>query len=192
MYTQEHIDKIGNTIVYLTSHIDKVSKTKLLKLIYILDEISIKTNGLPFLNLEYKVWKFGPVANDIFVELSSSPSLLKGFIQTEILNGHSYIKPAKNFEDDEFTLMEMDLLDYVVKNFGDVDADKLISLTHRKKSPWYNAAVKNNVLELLEAEKISTTEIVINMGELVEYDERKKNIYLDFLEICNHKISSIN
>ncbi len=186
MYTEEHIDKIGNTIVYLTSRIPKTSKTKLLKLLYILDEISIKTSGLPFLNLEYKVWKFGPVANDIFVELSTSPSMLKGYIEREIDGQHTYIKPKKEFCDDEFSQREIELMQTVVDKFANVDADALIALTHRKNSPWYNAAVKNSVLEALEAEKISTTEIVINMAELIEYDERKKNLYHEFVEFSSH------
>lgn len=188
MYTEEHIDKIGNTIVFLTTRISKVSKTKLLKLLYILDEISIKASGLPFLNLQYKVWKFGPVANDIFVELSTSPSMLKDFIKIENIKGHAYIKSTKEFNDDEFTPREIDLLNSVVEKFGNADAEKLISFTHRKNSPWYNSAVKHDVLELLEKEKISTTEFIIDMSELISYDSRKKSIYEDYLE-CSSEFS---
>ena len=113
MYTKGQIDKIGNTIVFLTSKIQKISKTKLLKLLYILDEISIKKSGIPFLNLEYKVWKFGPIASDIFVELSSVPSILKDYIVRETTeNGHNFISPKKDFIDDEFTQNELDLLDF--------------------------------------------------------------------------------
>jgi len=96
MYTREQIEKIGNSIVYLSSKIDKISKTKLLKLLYVLDEISIKRSGIPFLNLKYKVWKFGPVADDLFVEFSSSPSMLKDFINREsTAEGHNYISPKE-------------------------------------------------------------------------------------------------
>ncbi len=182
IYSADHIEKIGNTIVYLISNMTNVSKTKLLKLIYILDEISIKKSGIPFLNLEYKVWKFGPVANDLFVEFSTSPSMLKEFIESKNMNEHTYIVAKKEFCDDEFSTNELDLLKFVVDKFKDASADELISLTHRENSPWHNAAVKNSVLELLETEKISTTEIKIDLSELVEYDERKKSIYADYLE----------
>ncbi len=182
MYTQEHIEKIGNTIVFLTSNMTNVSKTKLLKLLYILDEISIKTTGIPFLNLEYKVWKFGPVSNDIFVELSTSPSMLKEFITLEYHNGNSYIGAKKEFCEDEFSQNELELLSKVVSDFKDATAEDLISITHRENYPWYNAAVKNCVLELFESEKISTTEFKINMAELIEHDERKKSIYFEYLE----------
>ena len=176
MYTRDQIDKIGNSIVYLSTEIKGISKTKLLKLLYILDEISIKKSGIPFLNLEYKVWKFGPVANDIFVELSSSPSILKEYIIRQTSKeGNNIISPKKAFEDDEFTQNEIELLEFVVDKFKYSSADDLISFTHRKESPWYNAAIKNSVYELLETEQISTTEIIIDMKELVEYDDRKKS-----------------
>jgi len=185
MYRKEQIDKIGNTIVYLSSKIQGISKTKLLKLLYILDEISIKKSGIPFLNLKYKVWKFGPVANDIFVELSSAPSMLKDFIERAATQeGHTIIKPKADFNDNEFTDNEIDLLEFIVRKFQNSTANELISITHRKSSPWYNAAKRNNVYELLNKEEISSTEIKVDMKELINYDERKLNLYEEYLEHC--------
>lgn len=183
MYSKEQIDKIGNTVVYLSDKIKNASKTKIIKLLYILDEISIKKSGIPFLNLEYKVWKFGPVANDIFVEFSSAPSLLRDYIiRSTTDEGHDYILPKQAFKDDEFSQNELDLLDFVIAEFKDYTSDDLIAYTHRKNSPWYNTAVKNSVLELLENEKISTTDFIIDMSELVSYDDRKLNIYRECIE----------
>lgn len=70
-YKGAQLNKIGNAAIYLSDRIEELSKTKLLKLLYILDETSIRKWGVPFLNLKYKVWKFGPVAPEIFVDLSS-------------------------------------------------------------------------------------------------------------------------
>ncbi len=185
MYRKEQVDKIGNAIVYLVSNIQDISKTKLLKLLYILDEISIKKSGIPFLNLEYKVWKFGPVASDIFVELSSAPSMLKDFIERKATgDGHIVIRAKKDFCDDEFTDNELDILDFVVEKFKNSTANELISITHRKSSPWYNAAVRNSVFDLLENEQISSTDIKVDMRELISYDERKLKLYEDYLEYC--------
>ncbi len=183
MYSKEHIDKIGNTVVFLASHIHRASKTKLLKLLYILDEISIKKSGLPFLNLEYKVWKFGPVPSELFVEFSSPPSFLKEFIKRETTQeGHNYISPKKEFKDDEFSQNELDLMNYVVNRFKDSTPEELIAYTHRINSPWHNAAVKHSVLELLENEEISSTDFIIDMSELIEYDQRKLGLYKEFIE----------
>lgn len=183
MYSQDQLDKIGNTVIYLSSAIANASKTKLLKLLYILDELSIKKSGIPFLNLEYKAWKFGPVANDIFVEFSSSPSLLKDYITRKTtIEGHDYIIPQKAFCDDEFTQNDLDLLNEVVERFKNATTDELIAYTHRKNSPWHNTAVRHAVLELLESEKISVTDHVIDMSELISFDERKLSIYKEYRE----------
>ena len=185
MYRSEQIDKIGNTIVYLATEIRGVSKTKLLKLLYILDEISIKKSGLPFLNLEYRVWKFGPVASDIFVELSSAPSMLKDYVERVAnANGHIVIKPKVAFNDDEFTQNELDLMGFVVKEFKEKTSSDLISYTHREASPWYNAAKRHSVYDALETEQISSTDYKVDMAELVSHDQRKAGIYADYLEHC--------
>ncbi|OQX99142.1 MAG: hypothetical protein B6I24_03420 [Bacteroidetes bacterium 4572_128] len=62
--------KIINTIIYFSSKIKNLYKTKLLKLIYLLDEISVKETACKFSNLEYHVWKYLPVNSDLFYFLS--------------------------------------------------------------------------------------------------------------------------
>ena len=54
-FDKEQLSKIGNALIYLSSNINRLPKTKALKLIYILDELSIKQSGIPFFNLQYKV-----------------------------------------------------------------------------------------------------------------------------------------
>lgn len=184
MYTKDKIDKIGNTVIFLASNLKNASKTKLIKLLYILDELSIKKSGIPFLNLKYSVWKFGPVPVNLYVEFSSDPSLLKEYIERKNTeDGHDYIYPKKEFLDDEFSLNELELLDYVVEKFKNYTTNDLIAYTHKINSPWYNAAQKNGVLESLENGSENTTDIVIDMSELVGYDERKLALYKEFVEL---------
>jgi uncharacterized phage-associated protein len=103
-FSKEQLDKIGNTIIYLSKQIPLLSKTKLLKLLYILDELSVKQSGIPFLNLKYKVWKFGPVSEEIFVDLSSETTLLKKFIRRSYTSDEQcIIIPIIDFNDDEFS-----------------------------------------------------------------------------------------
>lgn len=180
--SDNQIDKVGNSIIYLSDRLPNLSKTKALKLIYILDELSIKKSGIPFFNLKYKVWKFGPVSEEIFIDLSSETTLLKKFIEKTSEDGVSIIKPGADFNDDEFSDNDIDLLNYVIQNFGDKSAKDLIQYTHRKNSPWHNAASENAVLELLESEVINNTEFLIDMSSLINHDERKKMIYNEFIE----------
>lgn len=177
------IDKVGNAIIYLANEIPNLSKTKALKLIYILDELSIKRSGIPYFNLKYKVWKFGPVSEEIFIDLSSETTLLKKYIERSSEEGTTVINPISGFNDDEFSDNDIDLLDFVIKKFGNETAKSLVSYTHRKTSPWHNTALENSVLGLLEREEINNTELLIDMASLINHDERKKMIYNEFQEL---------
>jgi uncharacterized phage-associated protein len=179
-FNSDQLEKIGNTVIYLAEKIPFLSKTKLLKLLYILDEISIKKSGIPFLNLTYKVWKFGPVSEELFIDLSSDSALLSKYI-TRDFEGNQ-IKPNKAFEDEEFSDNDILLLDFVIEKFGQKSAKELVSYTHRINAPWYQTAKENAVLELLENEQINNTEYVVNMEQIIAHDQRKLEIYRDYLE----------
>ncbi len=179
-YTEEQLDKLGNTLIYLSESIPNMSKTKALKLIYILDEISIKKSGIPFLNLHYHLWKYGPVDVCLYDELSNSnPFLLKAYIKKD----RSYITPKKAFNDDEFSENDIKLMDFVIKEFGKKSAKALSHYTHRENSIWRNTAEGNGILTELLEEEISVTDIVLNMGEIIEHDEWKKERYKRFTEL---------
>lgn len=183
-YNEIQLAKIGNTVVYLSDKIPYLSKTKLLKLLYILDEMSIKKSGIPFLNLKYKVWKFGPVSEELFIDLSSDIKLLKDYVRKNFNEeiGTSYLSPIAEFNDDEFSDNDIELMDFVIAKFGNKSAKDLVSHTHRKNAPWYNTAKANNVLELLENEDINNTEYLIDMGQLIAHDDRKREVYSEFIE----------
>jgi uncharacterized phage-associated protein len=180
--TAEQIDKVGNAMIYLSQRIAGISKTKMLKLLYLLDEFSIRNSGIPFFNLQYKVWKLGPVANDIFIELSDKPSLFSKYITIKADSDTIRIYPKDEFCDDEFSDNDMNLIEYVAEKFISSTAGSLIEYTHRPNSPWRKTAEENNVYILLENECIKSTEFIIDMSCLVSHDERKKGIYQHYLE----------
>ncbi len=184
-YTKEEIDKIGNTIIYLSEKIPLLSKTKALKLIYLIEETSVKKFGLPILNLKFFVWMYGPVTKDIFIDLSSNPILLNEYIKREERDGNSYISPNKAFSDDEFSDNEMAVIDLVIDTFKNYTAEQLVKLTHREHSLWYKTAKENNVLDLLENKQLNNTEIEIDFSRLLEGDDYKKEIYLQHREFLN-------
>lgn len=179
IYSEEQLNKIGNTAIYLAERIPFLSKTKLLKLFYILDEYSIQRGGIPFLDLTYKVWKFGPVSEEMFVDLSSSsPTFLKPYIGFE----NSYIKAKAAFNDDEFTDNDIELMNKVIELFGNKKSDELVAYTHRENSLWYNIAKEKNILKELQDGLISNTEFEIELSDLIQHDPIKKNIYKAYKE----------
>lgn len=177
------INKVGNALIYLSENILLLSKTKALKLLYILDEFSISQSGIPFFNLKYKAWKFGPVSEEIFIDLSDEPFILRDFVKTETNSNKTIIKAIKAFNDDEFSDNDIELMDKVIEKFGEDSSDNLVRYTHRQNSPWFTTAQENLVLELLLNQTINNTELIIDMSSLIAFDERKTAIYNDYLEL---------
>ena len=86
------------------------------------------------------------------------------------------------FEDDEFSDNDIELLDEVIKSFGNKTAKELVAYTHNEESLWNKTAKENKVLNLLENETINSTNLYLNLADLVADDPRKKAIYEDYTE----------
>ena len=189
VYTQNQIDKLGNTLILLCEKIRPITKTHLLKLIFIIEEISINKFGIPFFDLRFDVWKLGPVSRDLFVELSDEPNLLAEYITKDVKGDRTYIVPKKSFSDDEFSDIEMDLLNQIIERFQDCTANELINHTHKKDSLWYKTAKRHGILEQLEKGQLNTTDIEIDMQEIVEDNESKLALYKSHKEFLNQSKS---
>jgi uncharacterized phage-associated protein len=107
---------------------------------------------------------------------------LEPYILKKLIDGVVIIVPKKQFSDDEFSDNEMKLLDEIVNRFQYCTAKELVNFTHKKNSPWYNTAIKNGILELLENGKITTTNIEIDMAETIKDDVEKISIYNGYRE----------
>ena len=192
IYTKNQIDKLGNTLIFLCEKIPNCSKTQLLKLIFIIEEIAVKKYGIPFFDLRFDVWKLGPVSKDLFVELSEEPILLSEYIGQERSDTNpscTIIVAKKQFCDDEFSDLEINLLNDIIDRFRDCSANELINFTHREQSPWYKTALKHGVLDLLEKGKINTTEIEIDLSETIKGDEQKMALYEIHKDFITHSRS---
>jgi len=180
--TAEQIDKVGNAMIFLSEKIPGITKTKMLKLLYLLDEFSIKKSGIPFFNLQYKVWKLGPVAEEIFVELSDKPCHFEKYIETKNTENEITIFPKAKFCDDEFSDNDIDLLNQFSIEFFMITGNQLIYYTHRPNTPWRLSAELNRVYDLLNGGQINSTEHIIDMSYLIRDDEQKMKIYQHYIE----------
>lgn len=182
IYTVDEIAKIGNTLVYFAEHIGDLSKTKLLKMVYLLEETFIKHCARPFLNLDFEVWKFGPVAKDIYVDVNSAqPHIFKDYISTHPdQEGKIFISAKAKFDDDEFSDIEIEFLNKVVRQFGNLTAKELVEVTHRPHLPWTMNAQHYEVLEDLLMERVFTTDYKVDFNTQLDKDQQK--IYQQHLE----------
>lgn len=157
--------KLGNAIVYIADNVNDLSKTKLLKLLFFMEEYSVCRFHTPFLGLQYEVWQAGPVIKDVFIDLSEKPILLDGFVEKVIKDGNTYIKPTKKFSDDEFSDNDILVMDEILAKYGNKTATELVKITHKEGSLWYNTAKRNDLLEAFEQKQINNSDCVIDFGD---------------------------
>ncbi|WP_279193545.1 Panacea domain-containing protein [Butyricimonas paravirosa] len=174
-FSHSEIDKLGNTIIYLANKIPNLSKTKVLKLLYLLEHFSARLNRVPFMNLEFEVWKAGPVAKDVYIDLSNEESSrLKEYVKMYSKDDYpgSYVLGLKEFNDDEFSDNDIELMDCVIKEFGNKTAGELVDICHKKNMPWYQIALENGLLEEFEAGRLNSSSYKIDLSQLLDDCDR--------------------
>lgn len=193
-HSQDQLEKIGNAIIYLANHMNNgvgLSKKSILKLLFILEERSIKKNRLPFFNLQYDVWKFGPVAVEVHGELRADTVFFKDYIEQRIdhTSEVNVFAPISEFSDDEFSLNDIEIMDEVIAEFKNHSERDLIDYTHREDSLWFKAATEKGVLQDLLSETLIQTDIQINFNNLFSEDEvdarEHYKSHLEFLKISD-------
>lgn len=160
MFRRINNDKISNVLNYFASQIDYLSMTKTLKLLYILDETSIKETGTPITWLDYKVWENGPVAIDVYNEIKHQEvfcyqgkelSLLHSIqlekkFNTDRNSEEVFLKPNGDFDKTIFNRYELNLLETIVFKYGNWNATQLINFLHEEGSLWHKMVSEHNLI----------------------------------------------
>ena len=171
---------IGNLIVLLADRCKPLYHTKLLKLIYLVDEESVRKTGTPMTWLSYNVWQFGPVSEDIYFSKIEGVNKFSEFIRFDpISEGKYIIRPVREFADSEFSDLDMQIIEDVIKKYGDLNTKQLIEITHAKGSLWEKTKRKYGVQF---SNQNKTSSVTLNFSELLGEDEFKKTIYYNSLE----------
>jgi len=184
--TIPNIEKIGNLIIYLVDEIDKKYKqplflTKLLKLLYIIDENAVKETGVPVTGLSYSAWKMGPVAFEVYKDLKHENSdKLSCYVEAKKgvgISGYEWAKinSVNKFDDSEFSDYEIELIDKVIDEYGAYDKDKLIELTHEKGGLWKQVVDENKLEEYFKKENTSSCEI--DLSRLLKNDPHRLELF---------------
>ena len=161
MFRRINNDKISNVLNYFASQIDYLSMTKTLKLLYILDETSIKETGSPVTWLDYKVWENGPVAIDVYNEIKNQEvfcyqgkelSLLHSIqlekkFNTDRNSEEVFLKPNGDFDKTIFNRYELNLLETIVFKYGNWNATELINFLHEEGSLWHKMVSEHNLID---------------------------------------------
>lgn len=178
----DQIEKLGNSIRFLAKDHD-LTKTKVIKLLYFLEEGSIRKYGIPFFNIPFEAWQFGPVSRPVY---TSFDDIFNEFART--FNASSakdeiiLVSGIGEFSDDEFSDNDIALMDEIIENYSHLPSDVLVEMTHKKGSPWYNTAVENGLLDAFLQKSKTSSDVVINFDSVIEYPLLKER-YSDYLEI---------
>jgi uncharacterized phage-associated protein len=181
MFRDLQNEKIGNLLIYLASKIEDLGITKTLKLLYLIDETSVREVGTSVTWLEYKVWEMGPVAVDIYNEVQHLKySTLSSFISVERKKSFDYettiIKPNKSFDDSEFNDYEVELIDRIIEKYGSMPAKNLIDILHKEDTLWHKNVIKNE-LKFAFSLYNRRSNVVIELADLIADNDLKLIAY---------------
>jgi len=162
--------KLGNTVVYISNKVQHLHKTKLLKLLYLMEESMVKAYHVPFLAIPYETWKLGPVQKDVFVEISDgAKDLLAEYIS---VNSDEEIVARAAFDDSEFSDAEIGMMNSVLKKYGKCSAEQLVDLLHQKDGLWYQTASAHGLIEAFNDNLENNSDVRLEFSNLLSGCER--------------------
>ena len=180
-FSESNRQKLGNAVVYIAQRARYPYKTELLKLLFLMEERMVQEAHVPFLGIPYHAWRMGPVSVDVFEELSDGPVLLSDFIALEFNGQGIKVAAKKDFCDDEFSDNELRVMEEVMAEYGNMNSEQLIAITHKEGSLWQRTAVEAGLLRDFEMKRANTSNVVIDMARGLSDADREH--YEDTLNI---------
>lgn len=181
VFTNDQAEKIGNTLVFLLQHIPQIDTAKMLQAVYLLEEASWTKYTAPFFDMPFQIWKSGPVAKDIYIDLSEAqPALLSGYISRRVEGSCTFL-PTTNFNDDQFSERELELLETITGFISRKSPGELTRLLTGPYSLWYKTTVKHGALHSLQAGNLHSTGLCIDFSLLFR-DEQPLAAYNSVIE----------
>lgn len=181
--SEENRCRLGNIMVYIANHADRPCKTKVLKLIYLMEERWVLTTHTPFTGLPFEVWQHGPVEKDVFVDLSEGPTLLSDYVAMRNDGDGTYMEALQNFDEEEFSDNELRMMADVMQMYGSKSASDLVALTHRENSLWYREAKEHGLLEAFKNSRCNSSDVEIDFSKALSPCDAE--FYLESLNTHN-------
>lgn len=169
--------KIGALLAYLSFSMPNVELRKLLKIIYLIDEQSVKERAFPMTWLDYYAWAKGPVAIDVYEIKNGAMSDFVSCAKNSA--GKWIVAPKKNAEFPvlqgmkAFSEYEKSIIDGVIAKYGKSSSDELTNITHERNSLWYKIVTENNI----DFSKNPKSNCHIDLNRLNHGDTDREEIY---------------
>ena len=177
---------VGGLIAYLCFRLPGIQLRKLLKVLYLIDEESVRRRGIPITWLDYYAWKKGPVAPEVYAvkDGAFSDYVLCHKATDDKFHLNSVKQAAYLIDQDmkEMSLWEQELIDDVIDRCKHKSADELTDETHDEDSLW-SLTVKENGVVFTESPESS---IMIDLCRL-NMDEDRREMYQEAMECMQLK-----
>ena len=172
----------GMLLEYIARNIPGVNLRKLLKLLYLIDEKSVQQRCIPITWFDYFAWAKGPVAPEVY---NIKQGEFKEFVScVRNTDGKFIVLPTSSDADktesahmDAFSPYELNIIDSVIKQYGDRSADELTELTHEHDSLWAQTVRSHH----LKFDKTKTSDVPVHLQEINGNDAERESIYEDAL-----------
>lgn len=142
MLNQHHREKLIQAAIFFIQNTQSCQKTKLLKLLYLLDFEHYQQVGRTVTGLKYQAWEKGPVAPAVYEEIEAPSDDWQQHIEV-IFNPTGYqnatptwdLKAKTDFDPSLFSKRELILLEEIARKYRYATAESLIRLCH-DTAPW--------------------------------------------------------
>ncbi|WP_148359067.1 type II TA system antitoxin MqsA family protein [Peribacillus simplex] len=129
-----NFDKLSNLILYISAKMPKVSKTKVMTLLFYSDFKNYKEFGLSITGMTYQHLSFGPVPYHYWLMLDSLTFNkiieLKPFENFE----GEYLEPLNDYDLSLFSADEIETLQKVISYFKNFDTAEISNYSHEEKA----------------------------------------------------------
>jgi uncharacterized phage-associated protein len=167
-------------MVLIANRYKPLYHTKLLKLLYLIDEEATIRTGAPVTWLSYNAWQYGPVAEDVYYSKGAGYNKFSKYVRFEHAGENKCIvKPVVEFSNAEFTGSDLAIIGEVLDRYGHLSTRELVGITHASGSLW-DRTVKRSGIHFSESNK--TSGVPLNFVELIENDGFKKTVYYTAME----------
>ncbi|MQS89676.1 DUF4065 domain-containing protein [Lactobacillus salsicarnum] len=143
-FTNFNLDKFENMVVLFSQRDKNLSKTKLNKLLFYADFYNFQKTSNSLTGASYKHDHFGPVPTDfelLYTQLSDDGVI--DMVPFENMHGEKIIS-KKEFNSDNFTSSEIQILNEVLKKFSKFNAKEISQYSHQE-SAFKETKLKENI-----------------------------------------------
>lgn len=140
MLISRNREKLVDAIIFFASHTKYCGKTKLIKLLYLLDFEHFRQTGKSVTGLDYFAWELGPVPVKVYQDLDEPPEDLREAVEivpTRVIDFFRLeVHPKRAFDADNFTKRELGIMETLAQRFRDDQSRPMVNVTHDERGPW--------------------------------------------------------